>query len=122
MNRGEVASGAEIVAFDEMTAIALPTIGGSGGGGGGAGGAGGSGNMKRQSSVLVIDMDAQSASGETDDKAEARLPSLTPYSFRECWQSNHVPENETKKQFYWRRFCEIVMMLIACCIRCVGPV
>ena len=47
---------------------------------------------------------------------------FTPYSFRECWQKEPVAPNETKRQFYWRRFCEILLMIVACCIRCIGPV
>lgn len=73
-----------------------------------------------RSPVLVIDFDAS----EIDPgwNAAENRESLVPYSFRECWESKEVPENETKKQFYWRRFCEFVLMTVACCIRCVGPV
>jgi len=73
------------------------------------------------SSVLAIDTDAEaSAPSPPTPTAPA---TLVPYSFRELLESKEqAPENETKKQLYWRRFCEAVFVMVACCIRCVGPV
>jgi hypothetical protein len=73
---------------------------------------------QQRSSILVIDIDSESMDQKSIDN---RFTSLHPYSFRDCWEKE-VPENETKKQFYWRRFCEIMLMIVTCCIRCFGPV